>query len=732
MNIEKFSKIILFMVIFKFIASNYPEDYSTIEQLTNPENKDNSNLDEVFLGAYFYTQDSTAEPIEDKRNGIKIYSQTFSSSITYIGSYTSSELTSINDDGEWTYTTNNNPFYPPTSELTRDCIKLPNYSTFIDLDLSNLIASKDIAGYYSLNYSFYFWIEKTDSLSRTINIICKDNPGNTISFTYPSKKGIYQFYLKYNFNGQSFYKDENDQDTTFNCPSMKLSISGEEINIKRIKVSELVSNKELIKINCNDVIDRKCPYSYYCESKSGNCKKCLGKFSQCQSKNFGLSCGRFTKDAECNPDYFNLQKMGKMSFDITPPIKSNAASLSFWFFSLANMTYDDNNDDEDTTIYHISLEDFFVVTIIPGKAKYKIYLTAYQMYHEAYSYDIQTYKTKNEFMKAIESFPCKNWYINEEVGKMNRWIYVLATFNKNKPRIGIKIASNKRDELSQNFIFRSKEDLPGEYVYKNENAQSKLHYKKFYRNSDVMHLNVNIFTNTIGNFIRNIYVFATELIINLPPDPDNLSGFQYIEYEKLSTSSNSLMPELILAIPFDTIEENNLVEGQFLIQYYMYDMTKINNNKLTKLSVVNPGDIIESLYDYDPRLYRLNLALPNNKKYLDSLLIDEDDISCNNDDYCYSDYSVYASSNNCAIDPINHNCITNYVSYTEPKILVPGINADINKIGTLTDVCYGNENSNECTKDSLTEHTCSINSYKLFDACITGAYFDKDVLGYFY
>ena len=185
MNIEKFSKIILFMVIFKFIASNYPEDYSTIEQLTNPENKDNSNLDEVFLGAYFYTQDSTAEPIEDKRNGIKIYSQTFSSSITYIGSYTSSELTSINDDGEWTDTTNNNPFYPPTSELTRDCIKLPYYSTFIDLDLSNLIASKDIAGYYSLNYSFYFWIESTDSAS-SIYIKCKDIPGNTITFTYPN------------------------------------------------------------------------------------------------------------------------------------------------------------------------------------------------------------------------------------------------------------------------------------------------------------------------------------------------------------------------------------------------------------------------------------------------------------------------------------------------------------------------------------------------------------------
>ena len=89
--------------------------------------------------------------------------------------------------------------------------------------------------------------------------------------------------------------------------------------------------------------------------------------------------------------------MGKMSFDITPPIKSNAASLSFWFFSLANMTYDGG----DTTIYHISLEDFFVVTIIPGKIEYEVYLTAYQMYHEAYSYDFQTYKTKKKFRIKI-------------------------------------------------------------------------------------------------------------------------------------------------------------------------------------------------------------------------------------------------------------------------------------------------------------------------------------------
>ena len=97
-----------------------------------------------------------------------------------------------------------------------------------------------------------------------------------------------------------------------------------------------------------------------------------------------------------------------MSFGITPPIKSNAASLSFWIFTLIDVNEAADGTNSNRHIYHISLEDFFVVTIIPGKTKYTIYLTAYQMYHEVYGYDIQKIKTKKEFIEIMNKFPYKN------------------------------------------------------------------------------------------------------------------------------------------------------------------------------------------------------------------------------------------------------------------------------------------------------------------------------------
>ena len=63
--------------------------------------------------------------------------------------------------------------------------------------------------------------------------------------------------------------------------------------------------------------------------------------------------------------------------------------------SIILTTIDDiNKNNLFKEIFHISLEEFFVVTVIPGKTKYTLYLTAYQMYHEVYGYDIQKIKKK--------------------------------------------------------------------------------------------------------------------------------------------------------------------------------------------------------------------------------------------------------------------------------------------------------------------------------------------------
>ena len=94
-----------------------------------------------------------------------------------------------------------------------------------------------------------------------------------------------------------------------------------------------------------------------------------------------------------------------------------------------------------------------------------------------------------------------------------------------------------------------------------------------------MNLNINIYNNNIGVFVRKLYVYATELLITSSSDSEKLFGFQYIEYEKIFSSSNNLMPELVLAVPFDKITKSESVEGQYSIQYYMYDMTKVYNNR---------------------------------------------------------------------------------------------------------------------------------------------------------
>ena len=278
-------------------------------------------------------------------------------------------------------------------------------------------------------------------------------------------------------------------------------------------------------------------------------------------------------------------------------------------------------------IFHISLEEFFVVTVIPGKTKYTLYLTAYQMYHEVYGYDIQKIKTKKEFIEIINKFPYKNWFISIDVDIMNWWINTIVTYNNNVPRIGIQIFYIKSvGTYNFNDIkYKKALKLPSEYIYNNQNLnyQSKLHFKRFYRITDIINLSIHMYNNNIGVFIRKLYVYANELLITTwsslssysssPSDLNLLFGFQYIEYEKIYCSTKNLMPELVLTVPFDRITKSESVERQYSIQYYKYDMTKIYNNRNIKNLLINPCYIDDSLYDYYSRIYRLKILSEKNK-----------------------------------------------------------------------------------------------------------------------
>jgi hypothetical protein len=217
--------------------------------------------------------------------------------------------------------------------------------------------------------------------------------------------------------------------------------------------------------------------------------------------------------------------------------------------------------------------------------------------------------------------------ISIDVDIMNWWIKTIITYNNNVPRIGIQIFYIKSvGTYNFNDIkYKKALKLPSEYIYNNQNLnyQSKLHFKRFYRFTDIINLNINMYNNNIGVFIRKLYVYANELLITTwsslssysssPSDLNLLFGFQYIEYEKIYCSANNLMPELVLTVPIDRITKSESVERQYSIQYYKYDMTKIYNNRNIKNLLINHGDIDDSLYDYYSRLYRLKILSEKNK-----------------------------------------------------------------------------------------------------------------------
>ena len=724
MKIGNLMLILIITINLQVISSNYPEDYSSIELLTNPENKDNLIYDEVFLGAYYHTKTSTSMPI-DYRNGIKIQPKDFCDSASSTCDYNSGTYLN-NDDNAWKYDETSNIFFPPSLGLISDCIKSNN----IILNLGSFIDNSDtINNIYDLSYIFYFWIEKINT-----NDITFSCDGSTDGRSFSSGiKGLYQFYLRYNFLAKTFSDIENS--SSFECLSMKIKISvpgTQTMSFKLLKYTTLIPFDKIKSTNCNEE-GGKCPTSYYCDINTGECKKCLGIFSHCSNRKIGLKCGRFTEEwqntvvsqTDCTSQYYNLQEIGEMSFDITPPIKSNAASLSFWVFTLIDVNESSDESNINPYIYHISLEDFFVVTIIPGKEKYIVYLTAYQMYHKAYGSDIQKLKTKKEFIEAIEGFPYEKWTKKVEINKMNRWINIIVSFNKNVPRMGIQIFYQKKNNVGSSNIINNLINLDYEYIYNNNavsDIQSTLHFKKFYRNSETMHLNINIYNNGMGVFIRKAYVFATEL---LTTTSNELFGFQYIEYEKIFNNGNNLMPEFVLAVPLEKISKSESVEGQYSIEYYMYDKTKIYNNRIVKNLFVNLGDISDSLYDYDPRLYRLNLLSEKNRQYSNSQLDITNNPCSNVDDYCYYNTYNYACRLGYVINPSTHKC-DNAIS---TNILVPGINAGVNNRGTLTEVCYS-KTTNKCISNSLTEFSC-YDSFKFFDACLSTPY-TADTIGYFY
>ena len=192
MKNKSFSKIIIFLIILQLIASTIYEGYSGIEQLTYQN-------DEIFLNAYYFTNNPLSEPKDDIRNGIKIGPMKLDDDdITDVGCGFDSTPLEF-DNKEWNYEiVNMNSFFPPTYNLIASCKR----GNTIKVNLNDYI-NKDIE--YKPNdfsYIFYFWIIKNDNSDSPINVYCDGSPASPITFSFPSspEKGFYQLHLKYLHN----------------------------------------------------------------------------------------------------------------------------------------------------------------------------------------------------------------------------------------------------------------------------------------------------------------------------------------------------------------------------------------------------------------------------------------------------------------------------------------------------------------------------------------------------
>ena len=124
MNLKSIMFISFILSFFLQIYCQYPEDFSSIEQLTYLET--DSDKEEVFIGSYF--QDSSLTNTKDFRNGIIInLKNLIDSSTPEICSITPSPYLG-NDDIPWDHDNYENIYFPFSYGLTtsNQCYKIHN------------------------------------------------------------------------------------------------------------------------------------------------------------------------------------------------------------------------------------------------------------------------------------------------------------------------------------------------------------------------------------------------------------------------------------------------------------------------------------------------------------------------------------------------------------------------------------------------------------------------------
>ena len=736
-------KILIFLYFFIYSIcvsfGGYPESMTTIDQLLYDNADRTLNIKEYFIVG-IQPNSITNNIYFDKKLGVPFFPISISKftidtcelSVSY---YSGLETTTGggSDDRNWNNISYHFSFNLPHKTLISNHFVIIGEGLIELFDPGNLhtLTGSDISDYlklFNLNsdllklnstiFNYYFWIKTNTTLSNII-FNCIDScsvVGSILSYNYEEmiENSWHQIFLRnyriYTGDNYDNYFYILDKVRSIKCNSKQFKVSLSKPNAKlyisAIKLSVYIEKN----LNCesNELI---CPPYSICAQQSDGSKICVKDSLLARnltSENIKIP-GRFCKEYNnlnnlesgyCLPEYFNIQPFKKLIFPFSPPIKSGAATLSFWFF-LYKPEFKNYED-----IFHIVLDDFFVVTFILEKDisninYYIIYLTVYEMYHEAYNKKkLYESKTKTEFLEIIETFPFKNWYIKYEVKKLNRWVYFRFNFNQHKSSTDSTKAQmviiHNLDPINGHF-YKVSQKIDNEYIYKEKDIQSEIHFKRFYRNDDKMNVRIINENFNLYLFLKYLYVINGDI-----PIEQNTNGFQYHSFENIFKDSNIKFPELLLAIPFDDLIYSS---GKYSFPYYYYDS---NNLIVTKQFEFNGKYLESELYNFPNELYRLQLIMHPNHVFenddLDEIEnADTSDYFRYNGNYYYSCYSSSSTTN--SILNNENQCVSYCVNGYN---LLPGY---VNNAGRCSLTC----DTDLCVRSNT--FTCNTGARRFYEDC---------------
>ena len=511
-------------------------------------------------------------------------------------------------------------------------------------------------------------------------------------------------------SGDRYFKFIFNKDLTTNIYLSNFRITAEDLFTK----TGIKYNKELDRSKIGLATDESCKDNNYydCLGKHicvlGFCRPCHYSCAQCNrdsSVPTAISsckkCGPLTDNHESYPNggicplnYVDLSQFRDITVGIMPKGNeyNDRATIGIWLF-FANLT---NSRSLENDIYHIVLENRFVISIVPGDNVFTTYCHVYEDLYRKVTSDTflhSRYTDKSSEYVVSKVIPDESQINKMDIETMNgRWFHISCGLSFWHQHFYLKSVINGQ-------ISKSEKNLKKERLYPGSGLEERIiendhYYNHIINQGEYLYLKFKNFRNSNAKIYARYFMLFKELI---PID------MQYMYFNFTNVLD---FKEILFQIPFDEL----FIDNSYQIKGYQYDQDDIpepvSRNIILELSHYETTDFNPAL-----NFYRLLLNSPNKTyKQIDLKVplgsstdfeeeLKSDTLGTSNHQYLYDDNKILNCKDN---NYYNHNINNNNIKclnkcYDSDKFITfPGVSR-------TTGFCdYKCPDSFTCNQDKLT------------------------------